>query len=343
MADMSGKKDRPESGQKVKAERQPGASGTARDRGSIAFTLRQLQYFTAAAEHASVVGAAAALNVSPASVSAAINHLETVCGLQLFVRRHARGLVLTPTGSDMVIEASNLLHLAIDFQDESRKRSQTVQGRLEIGVLVSFAATLTPQIVRRFLDAYPDAEIRWHQGDLDYLINGLEAGRLELALMYDFDLPSTLRRMGMLPLPPKVILPRTHRLAGQQTVSLQEIVEEPYILLDLPRTRDYFLSIFAELGLTPNVAYRESSVEMLRSLVANEFGYSILNYVSEAELQRGTSEIVTIPLDREVRGTALSAVWHYRYRMNRLAQAFLDCAQEFMLERARSEPQGHEG
>jgi len=317
----------------------PERPGAGRDWGSISYTLRQLQYFTAAAEHASVVRAAEALNVSPASVSAAITHLESVCRLQLFVRRHARGLVLTPTGRDMVIEASNLLHLAMDFQAQSRKRSESVQGRLEIGVLVSFAASLTPRVVRRFLDKYPEADIHWQVGDLDFLVNGLEAGRLELALMYDFDLPSTLRRVALLPLPPKVILPRTHKLAGGPTVALAKLIEEPYVLLDLPRTRDYFLSIFAELGLAPNVAHREGSVEMLRSLVSNGFGYSILNYVSPAELRGGGSDLIAIPLDREVRGTALSAAWHYRYRMNRLAQAFLDSAQEYVRDFAPREHQ----
>ena len=308
------------------------AAAASGERGAIDFTLRQLRYFTAAAEHGGVTNAAAALNVSPASVSAAISHLESVCGLQLFVRRHARGLVLTPAGRDMVIEASNLLNLAADFQNQGRERSEGVHGRLEVGILVSFAATLVPQIVRRFLDTHPDADIRWHQGDLDELVAGLEAGRLEVALMYDFDLPSTLRRTALAPMPPVILLPKSHRFARKRKILLSAMVDERFILLDLPRTRDYFLSIFAELGLSPNVAYRESSVEMVRSLVANKFGYSILNYTTHQEADRTSPDLVAVPIDPPVRGTALSAVWHYRYRMNRLSQAFVDSAGAFLNE-----------
>ena len=315
----------------------PDAISSFANREPIAFTLRQLLYFTAAAEHSSVVGAAAALNVSPASVSAAISDLEAICGLQLFVRRHARGLVLTPNGRDMVIEASNLLHLAGEFQAQGRRRSGSVHGRLEVGILVSFAPTLVPPLVRRFLDAHPDADIRWQQGDLDFLVNGLEAGRLELALMYDFDLPSTLRRVALSPMPARAILPLDHRLAGEPKIALAELADEPFILLDLPRTRDYFLSIFAEMGLTPNVAYRETSVEMVRNLVANNFGFSLLNYVLADEADSAGSRVAAVPLDRKVRGTALAAVWHYRYRMNRLAQAFLDTAHDYVDEIARTE------
>lgn len=304
----------------------------------IAFTLRQLHYFTAAAEHSGVAKAAAALNVSPASVSAAISELEAICGLQLFVRRHARGLVLTPNGRDMVIEASNLLHLASEFQAQGRRRGSSVQGRLEVGMLVSFASTLVPPLMRRFLDTHPEVDIRWQQGDLDFLVNGLEAGRLELALMYDFDLPSTLRRVALSPMPPRVILPKDHRLADKRAVSLADLAAEPFILLNLPRTRDYFLSIFAELGLTPNVAFSELSVEMVRSLVANNFGYSLLNYVSPGERDGTDAQLRAIPLDKAVRGTALSAVWHYRYRMNRVAQAFLDTAHDYVDEVARNDP-----
>src|SRR5690606_31092146 len=48
--------------------------------------------------------------------------------------------------------------------------------------------------------------------------------------------------------------------------------------LDLPNTHDYMLSSFSELNLQPNVAHKTQSYEMLRSLVANGFGYTLLNY-----------------------------------------------------------------
>ena len=71
---------------------------------------------------------------------------------------------------------------------------------------------------------------------------------------------------------------RTIAGRGARALSLLDFVDEPLILLDLPKSRDYFLSIFGELGLEPKIAHRTPSFEMVRSLVANGLGYALLNF-----------------------------------------------------------------
>jgi hypothetical protein len=60
-------------------------------------------------------------------------------------------------------------------------------------------------------------------------------------------------------MPVQVVLPEEHRLVQSQTCSLNDLFGEPMVLLDQPRTRDYFLSLFGSKGLSPNVAYRTES------------------------------------------------------------------------------------
>ena len=64
----------------------------------MAFTLRQLQFFIAAAEQGSVTGAARVLSISQSSVTEAIRALEDDLGVTLF-ERQARGLEITHQGS----------------------------------------------------------------------------------------------------------------------------------------------------------------------------------------------------------------------------------------------------
>ena len=49
------------------------------------------------------------------------------------------------------------------------------------------------------------------------------------------------------------------------------------VLLDLPYSRDYFLSTFIQAGLNPNIKARSSLLEVVRTLVANNVGYSLAN------------------------------------------------------------------
>src|SRR5688572_21274962 len=63
-------------------------SDTEKGLGMPRITLRQLIYFSSAAEHESAVRAAEALNVSPPAISGAIAGLERILDQPLFIRRH---------------------------------------------------------------------------------------------------------------------------------------------------------------------------------------------------------------------------------------------------------------
>ena len=74
----------------------------------MAFTLRQLQFFIAAAEAGSVSGAARALSISQSSVTEAIRALEDDLGITLFDRL-ARGIEITHKGSAFLRHARQIL------------------------------------------------------------------------------------------------------------------------------------------------------------------------------------------------------------------------------------------
>jgi DNA-binding transcriptional LysR family regulator len=49
------------------------------------------------------------------------------------------------------------------------------------------------------------------------------------------------------------------------------------VLLDLPYSAQYFLSLFEARGLVPNVIARSGNQDVIRTMVANDYGYTILN------------------------------------------------------------------
>ena len=73
------------------------------------YTLRQIEYFIATAETGSITLASERVNISQPSISTAIAHLEEELGTQLFIRRHAQGLSLTPAGRAVLAEAKRLV------------------------------------------------------------------------------------------------------------------------------------------------------------------------------------------------------------------------------------------
>lgn len=49
------------------------------------------------------------------------------------------------------------------------------------------------------------------------------------------------------------------------------------ILLDVQPSRTYFVSLFEELNLSPNIAFSSPSIEMVRGMVGQGFGLILIN------------------------------------------------------------------
>lgn len=297
-------------------------------------TLRQLMYLVTTARCESLTRAAEELHVSPPSVSTALAELESLIGVQLFVRRHARGLVLTQVGRELVVAARDILAAAREFQSHSDTLGGTLEGIIDFGCLLSFAPYFVPPLVHSFYENHPKVRIRWHEGDHAALIAALEAGTIDCALIYDFDIPSSVQCTPIRQMPLQIILPAGHRWANRKSIALADMMDEPFVLLDLPLTHDYLLSTFAELKLEPRIAHHAHSYEMARGLVANGFGYTLLNFCPPYGYSPPGSEkkigLVSRPMSERLRWLNLSFARLYRYKMPRLVQEFMAHACEFV-------------
>ena len=243
----------------------------------LRFTLRQLEYFVAVGETGSIALASEKLHVSSPSISAAIGQLEADFGLQLFVRHHARGLALTQAGRQLRAKAAQILAEAEAMNRLAGEVAGNVRGALSIGCLLTFAQILVPRLRRGFEDAHPQVTIRQFEMTQQQIFDGLRAGEIDVALSYDLAIPDDLVFQPLVSLPPYVLFPEDHPLADLSEVTPAELHQHPMVLLDLPLSADYFLSFFRLAGLKPLIAERTRDMAVMRSLVANGYGYSIAN------------------------------------------------------------------
>ena len=156
----------------------------------INISLRQLEYFVAAAQHGGAARAAHALNVSQPSISKAIADLEVLWNEFLFVRRHARGLELTAAGRVRQREAQMLLEKARALEGPRREEEA---GLLRVGCLSTLAPRYLPEILVRMRARHPLVEIEAHEADTETLVQMLERGALDAALLYDLGLARAVR------------------------------------------------------------------------------------------------------------------------------------------------------
>lgn len=260
-------------------------------------TLRQLEYLIAVADCGTVALAAERSHVSSPSISAAIAQLEAEFGLQLFVRRHAQGLAVTEAGRHFVDQARMVIAAAAGLNDRAAELTGEVRGPLSVGCLLTFAQVMLPRLRRGFAARYPAVEFRQTEFDQAELFEGLRSARLDAALSYDMEIPADLEFYPLLTLEPYALLPFDHPLADRSSVSLSALAPYPMVLLDLPYSSNYFLSLFTDNGLKAQIAERTRDMGVMRAMVANGFGYSIANIRLGSDSAPDGSRLAMVPLE----------------------------------------------
>ncbi len=290
-------------------------------------TFRQLEYFIAAVDAGSVTAAAQRLHLSQSALSTALTDLERNLGVQLLVRGR-RGVDLTGVGREVLTEARRLVSGVADLHNSAREAQESMSGSLVVGCYSTLSPLLLPPVVDAFSRDHPHVDLSFVEGSHDVLEEQLHSGVLDLALLYDYVFVQSSRSWNLttqpiLTSPPYVLLPQDHPLIRYRAVTLRQLSTEPLILFDLPPGGDYFLSLFTEAGLEPNVSHRTTSFELVRSLVARGLGYSILSQRTRTGTSYEGLPFETRALRGRHAGLSVQAVTLDGAQPTRRAQAFL--------------------
>jgi DNA-binding transcriptional LysR family regulator len=196
--------------------------------------LRLVRYFTVVAEHRHFGRAAEALRVAQPSLSRQIRHLEQQLGARL-LDRTPQGSRLTEAGEVFLPLARALLRAA--DQAAARTRAAAQPSRITIGYTIGLIVTPAVRQLRR---EHPDADVQtlhldWNQPRealLDHRVDAvvtrlpLRTAGLHVTILYD---------------EPRVLLvPLDHRLAGKESVSIDDIADEPIPRLPDPAWNAYW-------------------------------------------------------------------------------------------------------
>lgn len=243
----------------------------------FSITLTQLSYFAECAKTLNMTLASQELHVAQSAVSTAISHLEKSLGAALFIRQHSKGLILTKAGESLLRDTQRIFGLLTDAIEDIRADQDQVRGSVTIACFNTLAPFIQPQLLNLLQRKHPELAVDILEGDYEECIAALRGGRAEVAVMYNLTNPDGVNHEVLGQVRPHVILHADHPLAGRTEIALAELADEPLVLLDLPDSNDYFLGMLRQQGLTPNIKYRTSSYETVRSLVATGLGFSLLN------------------------------------------------------------------
>lgn len=263
-------------------------------------TLTQLRYFSEAAARLSMTAAAERLNVAQSAVSSAVAQLEKHIGSQLFIRQRSKGLVLTQAGELFLRDANSVLAHMEEVVENAKGDQSSVSGTVRLVCFTTLAPFHIPDLVSRLQDTHPKLRLEVLEADAAGCSQALLEGRADLALSYDLGIPPTVLASPVNSVRPYVALPAEHRLAGKQEIDLRQLADEPFILLDMPHSKELMLSILHEAGVQPEIRFQSASYETVRTFVAHAHGYSILHQRPAHQLTYDGSSIATVQISNEV-------------------------------------------
>lgn len=303
----------------------------------LKFTLRQLEYAVTVADCGTVAAAAHLLGVAQPSISAALKNLENQVGMQLFVRRTAKGVVPSPQGARFLSEARSLMSHARELERASTGLTDSVAGELRIGCFHTLAPVYIPRLISSFSKRHPGVVMRLEEGDEGRLFDGLRGGRLDLALIYRVADAPDIQMADVATLTPHVILPAGHALAKRKTVDLRDLANEPFISLNIEPSRTYFNRLLLAAGVTPKITTETSSIELLRAMVGHGMGYSVLITRPVGDRSYDGKRLAVRDIGGEVECGIVSLATLKTMRPTHLVATFISFATQFISSTSRSE------
>jgi DNA-binding transcriptional LysR family regulator len=293
----------------------------------MAFSLRQLRYFTAIAQHGSISAAAQALAISQSTVTDALRELEIELGFSL-AERHARGVELTQKGHLFLRHAHKILADIADVRRMLDEEQTHVTGRLALGVTRLVAGYVLSEVLARYRRAFPGVLVEAVEESNDYLEYLLIGGELDVALMVQPSgtAPPALHMRSIEISSHRVWLPLGHSAAAREQISLREIAHEPHVLLIVDELATSLETVWHRLTLQPPVVFRTASVEAVRSMVATGQGVAVLPDLIYRPWSLEGDKIEARNVIEDLPATEVVVAWRRGSTLSSAGKGFVDLA-----------------
>jgi DNA-binding transcriptional LysR family regulator len=251
-------------------------------------TLRQLMTFLSAVDSGSVTSAAKLLHLSQPAASQQLRDLERVLGVRLLDR--AKGKIIpTRAGEAILAAARRTQSAAEDIVAAAAEFRDGEAGRVRLGTGATACTYLLPDILARVKRRMPRLEVTVATGNTGDMLDRLEAGALDVALVTrpvraGRSMVQT-RLMGdpLVALVPKAFAPAAAAIGAAQLARL------PLILYEAgSNTRTVVDAWFERAGVAASPIMELGNVEAIKVLVASGLGASILPRLSLGQIARST-------------------------------------------------------
>lgn len=188
----------------------------------------QLRYLVAVADEGQITAAATRLKLAQPTLSQAIAQLESELGVSL-LERHRNGVTLTPAGEAFILKAREAVVAESEAARTAEALARADSGTMIVGFIGPPPASSTPELFTTFCEQHPAARIDFH--DLPFPQGSTSAwlASVDVAVCHLPDAERGVSAHTIRAEPRAVVLHRDHLLAGRQSVSVEDVIDETFV------------------------------------------------------------------------------------------------------------------
>lgn len=250
--------------------------------------LRQLTTFLHVAELGSLSRAADRLRIAQPALSRQIRLLEEELKVTLFTR-HGRGMVPTSAGELLRARAGSILRQLEETRTELIQEQGAVRGRVVFGLPPTVGAVVATRLIERFLTAHPEVTLRVVQAFSGYLLDWLQGGEVDIAVVYGGAATAGVRASPLLVETLCLVAEAGRGLQPHQAIPFAEVAAQRLVLPGPQHGLRQLVEAEARRrGLALDIVVEADDLPMLKELAAKGLGATVLPRAAvHAELAAG--------------------------------------------------------
>lgn len=234
--------------------------------------LYQLIYFKKIAESENITKASADLNISQPSLSRSLKNLENELGVQLF-NREGKRLLLNENGISFLGYTNHILDTLNEAREKMKQQASICLPPINIAMIHD--NRLLPRLITSFHQSYPHIRINLHH----FSSPGKVPPECTLVLHASEEMIGSspfCKSSKLLTEECMIGLSRAHPMAGKESLDLQELTGEPFIVLSQENSfGEFSRGFFRILGFQPAIIMECDSQVMIDALVALNAGLAL--------------------------------------------------------------------
>lgn len=269
---------------------------------------RRLLYFYHVARTGSFTVAETVLNVAQSALSRQIQLLEGELDVQL-LQRTGRGVSsLTPAGEILFEQAQCILNDMAVTMEQLRASRRSPAGQVSIASFASVMSVVMPDVVRRFVQAYPGVEITARQGSTGEVYDQLARGEVDVAVLSQPVASKRVVQHKLLVEPLYVVLSSKHALAGRPRLDREELQSLEFLLPASQHGLRQLIEQYVGIGSELKAPMRADSTPLMKALVRSGRYATIMPRLAFAPPEEAAPEdFALIPLKPNLTRTLVVA------------------------------------